>query len=204
MDHQVKADQKRKLSVFGKLSNRPGFSLLEILIAVAIVGIFAAVAIPNFGRMMPYYQREQFIAQLNGLVQCAWQQALTTRSVCKVDFNIKNREVALLLQKLGEQDKNGDPVFAPIKTAYLKTTIRIPEQIDIKQFFIEGFDEMTRSSTKNSTNAWFFVVPDGLTQLVTINLVDTKDLFDNKPRQIGLVLNPFHAQFAVYDSFQKG
>ncbi len=47
-------------------------------------------------------------------------------------------------------------------------------------------------------------MPDGLTQTVTMNFLDTKQLnAAGKPRQFGLVLNPFNAQFKVYDGFQR-
>jgi hypothetical protein len=63
---------------------------------------------------------------------------------------------------------------------------------------------MDRYVGRSSDKVWFFVIPEGLTQAVTINLFDTKDLLQNKkPRPVGLVLNPFSAQFSVYDQFQK-
>ena len=188
----------------GKKSNRQGFSLIEILVVITIGALFVAVVIPNVSRFGSYYVREKFIAQCNALMLFAWQQALLTRSVCKVDWNLKARKVSLLLQKEGERDKSGHPLFVAMQTAYTKTTISIPEQIEIKQFFIEGFDEMTRSASKETAEMWYFIVPDGLAQAVTINFVDTKNVFENKPRQMSMVLNPFSAQFAVFDAFQKG
>jgi hypothetical protein len=56
---------------------------------------------------------------------------------------------------------------------------------------------------KNVQELWFFLVPEGLAQQVTINMIDTVDTFDDKPRHIGLVLNPFLMQFKVYDAFAK-
>jgi hypothetical protein len=38
---------------------------------------------------------------------------------------------------------------------------------------------------------------------VIINFLDTKDTKDDAPRRVGLVLNPFTAQFKIYDAFQK-
>ena len=53
-------------------------------------------------------------------------------------------------------------------------------------------------------NVWFFIIPDGLTQEVTINFVDYDDMLPNgDARQFGLVLNPFSAQFKLYDTFKQ-
>ena len=73
----------------------------------------------------------------------------------------------------------------------------------IKQFNIEGFDEMSRYGVgRKTTEMWFYIMPDGLTQEVTINALDTKDLKNNKPRPFSLVLSPFSAIFKYYDTFQ--
>jgi hypothetical protein len=42
-----------------------------------------------------------------------------------------------------------------------------------------------------------------MAQDVVMNFIDTKDTQDGKPLQVGLVLNPFTAQFKTYDTFQK-
>ncbi len=78
-----------------------------------------------------------------------------------------------------------------------------PKNLEIKNFYVEGSDEMERIAGRPDGKIWFFVVPSGLAQNVIINFIDTLDRVNNKPRTIGLVLNPFSAQFKVYDTFQK-
>ena len=56
---------------------------------------------------------------------------------------------------------------------------------------------------RQTTELWFFIVPEGLAQDVVINLLDMRDKDRGKAKQVGLVLNPFAAQFKSYDSFQK-
>lgn len=182
--------------------NRTGFTLLEILIVLALIGLLGAVIVPNLRRVTPRYERDQFIARLNALVQLGWQQAVIQHTIHQVIFNIGEKRVALS-QDTGKRDATGDPVFETVKGLYLSTSFELPAQFNIKQFFIEGFDEMSRFVGRKTAELWFYIVPEGMTQDVIINLVDTKDTRNGKPRPVGLVLNPFTAQFKVYDTFQK-
>ena len=57
-----------------KLSNRKGFTLVEIMIVVAIIGLLAAIAIPNFVRARTNAQTNACIAnlkQIDGAKQLA-------------------------------------------------------------------------------------------------------------------------------------
>ena len=172
------------------MSNRLGFTLIELMVALAIIGILAAMVIPNFQRMQPGYERDQFIARLNGLVQFSWQNAIVTHSIHKVAFDMGERR-AWIERATDERDREGEPVFKPITGQYMDTSMIWSKQIEVKQFIIEGFDEMARFAGRKTAKVWFFLVPEGLSQEVTINLIDTYDTLAGKPRQVGLVLNPF-------------
>jgi prepilin-type N-terminal cleavage/methylation domain-containing protein len=184
------------------MNSKPGFGLLEVIIAIAILGLAMAVVIPNFRGRQPKYEREQFIARLNGLAQFARKSAIMTTKIHKVAFDFSKRE-AWIEAATGQKSKEGEAEFAPIKSSSTRARISWPEQFSFKNFYIEGFDEMSRFSGRATQEVWFFVMPEGLAQEVIANVVDTKDRIDKKPRQIGLVLNPFNAQFKIYDAFQK-
>ncbi len=176
-----------------------GFTLIEIIIAIAIVAIMMASIAPTL-RQQPGYERKQFIARLNALVQAAWQNAIITRTVHRVLFDFKDRIARVERNMTGAaltQTFDFQPVKGPDMQMSWATTIII------KQFFIEGFDEMKRFSGRGAETIWFYIIPDGMTQQVTINGIDKEDAIENKPRPFGLVLNPFLAQFKEYDTFQK-
>ena len=62
--------------MFGTYNNQSGFGLIELLIAIAIIGLMVSVGAPAIKYRLPRYQREQFIARLNALVQMGLQQAI--------------------------------------------------------------------------------------------------------------------------------
>lgn len=183
--------------------SKHGFTLIEILIAIAIAALMAMVIVPNLGKKKAGQERKQFLARLNSLTQFSWQNALIQNKLNKVVFDFKKKTVSLE-QATQQKDPKGQPKFEPAKASYLETSISWPEYLQIKNFFIEGFDEATRFVGRDLEEAYFLVVPDGLTQRVVINVIDTNDRDANgHPRKIGLVLNPFNAQFTAHDTFKK-
>lgn len=181
---------------------RLGFTLVEMLVVIAIIGVLGAIVMPNLSRSTPRYEREEFIARFNALLQYAWQHALMTHRTHQITVDMTKKMIYCLIES-DEKDRSGAAVFKPIVNPTHDTTCPMPDQFVIKQFFIEGFDMMAKYSNKKSEKVWFYIIAEGLTQDVVLNFIDTKDTYDNKPRHIGLVLNPFSAQFKEYDAFQK-
>lgn len=201
MGQMAKVLLKVSGSVFGK--SKHGFTLIELMITIAIVAILSAVVIPNMTRSRIGYERKSFIAELNALLKYAQSHAIITYTNQQIVLDLKNH-IMELREQTDKKDPKGEILYKKVPGAYVNTTVKIPENIDVKNFIIEGFDEMGRSVTKKTGEVWFFIVPEGMAQEVTMNFVDRNDrLYNDKPRPIGLVLNPFTAQFKEYDSFQK-
>jgi prepilin-type N-terminal cleavage/methylation domain-containing protein len=201
MDRMVKDLQKTSGLVCG-MKNKSGFSLLELLIVIAIIGLISSMVVPNLQRSTPRYEREAFIARFNALVHYGWQQTLMTHKLYRITVDVGKKTIKLEVDS-GEKDRSGEAAFVPIANAVDDTACTIPDQIMVKQFFIEGFDMMAKFARSKTASVWFYIVPEGMVQNVVINFNDTKDLQNDKPRPIGLVLNPFSAQFKTYDTFQK-
>lgn len=179
-----------------------GFTLLELLIVLAIIGVLSAALLPRFQSKTPRYEREQFIARFNTLVQYGWQQALLTHKVHRITVDVGKKIIALAVQS-DEKDKSGEALYKPLINPVQEIECIVPDHIIIKQFFIEGFDMMAKFSRSKTASVWFYIIPEGMVQNVVINFNDTKDVRDDKARPVGMILNPFSGQFKVYDVFQK-
>lgn len=180
---------------------RAGFSLLELLIVVAIISLMTALLVPQFMSMQPAYTRKQFVSKINALVQFGLQQAVISKKVHRVLFDIKKRTA--LLEVESEKSTPSKIDFEAIKGSYIPTSMSWPDSIVIKQLLIEGFDEMKRFTGGKTHTVWFYIIPGGMAQAVTINFVDKEQLIDGKPKPVGLVLNPFTVEFKVHHAFQK-
>jgi prepilin-type N-terminal cleavage/methylation domain-containing protein len=195
------AEKRQKLIGLTSITSKTGgFTLLELIIVLGIIGALMLL-VPNLRQRTPRYEREQFIARLNALTKIASLQALTTRRISEIEFDFAAHAVQIR-RATGAFDEKGLLVTHPIRPKRAHTFLTWPEAIEIKQFIIEGTDEMARY-TKGTGAAFFYVMPEGVAQQVTINFIDKKDTVDGKVRRIGLVLNPFTMQFNEYDEFQK-
>lgn len=201
MDRKDLEHQNQSVSVFGTCNRNNGFTLIELLIVILIIGIIGSVVMPNLAPRTPRYEREQFIAGFNALMQAALAQTITTHILHQiyVDFN---KHLISIYKHTGTYERNGDPECKPLRGSYLRTTHTIPDNLEFKQFFIEGKNELG-GSAKKIKELWFYIMPEGIAQNIVINMLDTADTVDSKPRHFALVLNPFTVQFKVYDEFQK-
>jgi prepilin-type N-terminal cleavage/methylation domain-containing protein len=110
--------------VFG--ISKAGFTLIEILVALAIIALVATVVIPNLWQRKPYYERQQFIRNLNALSNMAWQKALTTHKIHKLQFDLARR-TAFLQVESDDRDDKGEPAFVSVKGAYVITSFTWPK-----------------------------------------------------------------------------
>lgn len=189
--------------VFGTCNlNKKGFSLIEILVAVAIVALLSSIVVPTFWRRLPQYERKQFIDRLNSLCLLAWQQALETGMLHQLSFDLKKQIISIKVAT-DKLDARGQQEFVVPTRLTAPATFAIPNGIEIKQFMVSGKDLLKQFTGRATEEVWFFIYPNGIGQEVIINCVDTKEKQKQKPAQIGLVLNPFSIQFDVYDDFQK-
>jgi prepilin-type N-terminal cleavage/methylation domain-containing protein len=174
-----------------------GFTLLEVLVVIFLIGLMTTLFFVNIRTLSPIDERTEFFTRLNSLVQFAWNNALTSNKVHKVVFDLDSNQVYL-----EEQENSGS--YKPVTGAYINPIIEWPENLEIQQAFIEHNQDELAGLGQVKRKVWFFIMPDGIAQAVTINGLDYATLeTQGKATQFSLVLNPFSAQFTSYDSFQQ-
>lgn len=182
-----------------------GFTFIELVIVLAIIGVLATAIVPNFKRLWPGYQRKQFVDYMNSLMQVTWHNAIVTNRLHKINFDLEKREISVEIQ--GDKKPNfiGDAPFLPMNSSYMKTKYQWePETFEFKNFYIAKRDEISLTLRGKSGKIWFFITPEGLAQPVILNIYDLKNAPPGqRGTEFSLVLNPFLVQFKAYENFQK-
>lgn len=185
------AHQKKNGLVFG-INKQTGFTLLELLVVLLILGIMGSVLAPRLAPRTADTERKQFINQLNSLLRATLTQAITTQTLFQIFWDLEKRTVEIR-KHTGAYDKNGDPECKPFIIPYGAQNVTIPERFIIKQFSIEGINEM--AGAKAVKQLWFYIVPDGIAQQVTVVFADTHEEVSDAEKKLTLVLNPFTVQY---------
>jgi prepilin-type N-terminal cleavage/methylation domain-containing protein len=82
------------------LSRQAGFSLIEVLIAVAIIGIAAAIAIPSFTRMYIDYQARATASEITRHLVLVRTRAMTSNQTLNVQIVLVNGGVQMTTANL--------------------------------------------------------------------------------------------------------
>ena len=184
--------------------NKPGFSLIETVITIAIVVVLLGIAIPNMLGRRATQERKTFVSQWNSIMNEVWLRALEKGTVHKINLDLEHRTMTVSekTEKLGPDKKI---IFDPVQLFFVDNSFVWPETFDIQQLYIEKVDRIGEGGMSRKTeNIWFFVMPDGTTQEVIMNILDSpEDQPEKDAKQFSVVINPFTCQCVMYDTFQK-
>lgn len=183
--------QKRNGLVFG-INKQHGFTLIELLVVILIIGIIGSVLAPRLAPRTARSEKEAFIAQLNSQSQAALTQAITTQTLQQVFWDLEKHTIEIR-KHTGGYDRAGDPECKPTQIAYSSQRITIPERFIVKQFSIEGINEL--AGARNTKQVWFYIVPDGVAQQVTVIFTDTHEDVTDAEKKVTLNLNPFTVHY---------
>lgn len=179
-----------------------GFTLIELAIGLAILGIVGSMVFPSFTRQTRRYEQNSCIAQLSSIVTQASLSSIQSGKIHRVKANLSSGIVVIEKQKESE-----DAGIAYEKTPlyFSDKDFVLPKAYKVINFYIEGVDECAQHGAgRTIEDVFFFLYPRGYAQAVVINILNEDDTTKNAHgSEIGLVLNPFNLQFEVHDAFQK-
>jgi prepilin-type N-terminal cleavage/methylation domain-containing protein len=84
----------------GNLSRQAGFSFIELMIAVAIIGIAAAIAMPSFTRMYIDYEARAIASEITRHLVLARTRAMTTNQTLNVQIVLVNGDIQMTTTNL--------------------------------------------------------------------------------------------------------
>ena len=74
------------MSLYAARKFSSGFTLIEMLVTLAVVGVIAAIASPNFLGLLNQSRVKDGLAQVEGAVKEAQRQAMRRGKICKIRF----------------------------------------------------------------------------------------------------------------------
>ncbi|MDY7034035.1 MAG: prepilin-type N-terminal cleavage/methylation domain-containing protein [Thermodesulfobacteriota bacterium] len=74
------------------LNHKRGFTITELIVAIAILGLFATIALPNIIRWVPAFRVNAAARNLASEMQLARLKAVAKKTDCVIAFNSANNE----------------------------------------------------------------------------------------------------------------
>ena len=181
---------------------KSGFTLIELIIVIALIGVMTIIVMPSFRGDKLAQARQAQVDQLNLLLATAQYSAITSGKINRVIFDLKLAKVRIE-QLSAKKDNLNQDQYELLQVDYNETSLDWDSNLKIKEIYTNNQNAFWSDEVGNA-KAWFYIVPDGNAQNVTINFIDlAENEKTNEQSEYSLVLNPFTVQFKLYDVFQK-
>lgn len=188
------------------ISKQRGFSLLEIMVVLLLIGVFTAIAIPTF-RSITGSKLKSTANQLQGLIRDTYARASLSGKTCRIVFDMDQKEYwveesadAVKAQNKEQEEaeeKEARDTGKPVKRPEFKAVEdelgekqKLPEDIYFRSIWIDRFEER---ANKGQIALYFF--PDGYTEEAQIVIADDPD----GKRLYNLVVEPLTGTVVIED-----
>ena len=111
-----------------RTNHKPGFTLVEIMIVVAIIGLLAAIAVPNFIRARTKSQQNACISNIHQIDSAIQQWALETKQNVSASVAQDGSGIAPYLGRAAGSVANvvcPSDTDATFQTSYLVSTVDV-------------------------------------------------------------------------------
>ena len=176
-----------------------GFSFIEILVALLLLSIFASMVMPRIFGNRKGVVKKQFFSDFSHVMSDTLYQAITTKKIHQVFFDFNSREINIKIHHVDPTETNKHKQFKILPPGNFHSSLIIPEQLIIQNFYINGENVMSAGKTTN--DAWFYIMPDGTAQSIVINIEDENE--ETNYNSFSITVNPFYSQVQLHESYQK-
>ncbi|MCX5923128.1 MAG: hypothetical protein NTU89_01030 [Candidatus Dependentiae bacterium] len=175
-----------------------GISFIEVLVVLLLISLFASFVIPSFFRNQKGAVQKQFFSDFSHVIADTVHQAISSKKIHQVFFDFNKHEIKVKIHHITTDETDKHKQFKQIPFGEFESQMKIPEQLTIQNFFINGTDEIVQNSTTH--DAWFYIMPDGTSQAININILDQQEEANNK---FSISINPFYSQVKLHDAYAK-
>lgn len=172
-------------------SSSPGFSLIEIMVVVALLGLLLAMVMPRLSRRAPSSEWKTVLSEFNNLAQFARQESIAEQAVFRLNFSRGKNPApdTVTVERLSKIGPDGKQEFTQASSPYLPTKYELAETIRFRAVFHGKQDQLQEGG-----QAFCYLIPDGLVQDTYVQLMRIENL---KEEAVTLKMLPFDGYFEL-------
>lgn len=177
-----------------------GFSLLELMIVLALLGLLGAFAVPNLFKIKQGAERKDFIAAFQMILKDCVTRSIIQNKMHQIFIDIEHEVIQMREFDPTSIETHQHKKFKKVEEFGYVTEIKFLKRFVIRNFFINHVDEVTPGNAM--LNVSFYIMQDGTSQAIVANFID-QDVDGIMPDvQFSCLINPFYARVSMYDTFQ--
>jgi prepilin-type N-terminal cleavage/methylation domain-containing protein len=183
-------------------STRPAFTLIEIVVVIAIVATIAATTIPRMLQRTPRAEWSTILTDLNDIIFFARQEAITNQTVRRLMFqkstNTQEPDFVVVQEEVDDPDRAGKKIWREVESYYATTKYKFHESIRLKGFYHNGRRQEELEEQRGA--GYCHIVPDGLVEDVIVQLGHkdgANEFFES------FVVSPFFGTFSRQEGLVK-
>ena len=174
-------------------SSSPGFSLIEIMVVIALLGLLLSMVMPRLSRRAPASEWKAIHSEFNNLAQVARQESIAEQTVFRLNFSRGKAPApdTVTVERLSKMSPDGKQEFTQASSPYLPTKYELPEGIHFRAVY-----QGKQDTLQERGQAFCYVIPDGLVQDVYVQLTRMES---SKEEPVTLKMLPFDGYFELIE-----